>query len=130
MKYRDLHIFFKKNPDTNDIYFVTGNSSIIQSIKNIVLTKKGERPFNNYFGTSVVDLLFEIPTPAELAILRSEVQVALEELEPRINVDSVDIEYPLNITSAEDIKINIKYTLNNGQKNISSQTLILTVAQT
>lgn len=130
MKYRDLHIFFKKNPDTNDIYFVSGNSSIVQSIKNIVLTKKGERPFNNYFGTSVVDLLFENPSPAEMAILRSEIQTALEELEPRINVDSVDIEYPLEDTKTEDIKINIKYTLNTGQKNISPQTLILTVEQT
>lgn len=127
MKYRDLNIFFKKNPDTNDIYFVSGNASIVQSIKNIVLTKKGERPFNNYFGTSVIDLLFEIPTIAEMAVLRSEIKTAIQQLEPRVIVDSVDIDYPTSATKTEDIKINIKYVINNGQKNNSIQTLILTV---
>jgi len=127
MKYRDLNIFFKKNPDTNDIYFVSGNSSIIQSIKNIVLTRKGERPFNNYFGTSLVDFLFESPNFAQLAVLTNEIKTALEELEPRIIVDDLNIEYPLGSLS-DDIKINITYFLNNKQLNNAPQNLVLTVS--
>lgn len=130
-KYRDLNIFFNKNQETGDISFSTGNSAIVQSMKNIVLTKKGERPFNQYFGTSIVNILFDTPTYAELAFLRSEIKTALESLEPRITVNSVDIDYPLTaseeIKANLDIKINIKYVLNSGSVNTSEQTLILTV---
>jgi len=127
MKYRDLDIFFKKNADTGDISFVSNNSSIIQSIKNIVLTRKGERPFNNYFGTGIVDLLFDNPSPVDIAFLQKDIKTILEEIEPRIIVDSVEVLYPLEDTSAADAKINIKYKLNNGQQNFLTQTLVLTV---
>jgi phage baseplate assembly protein W len=123
-----LNIFFNKNQETGDISFSTGNSSIVQSIKNIVLTKKGERPFNQYFGTRLTDILFDSPTYAELALLRSEIRTALDSLEPRIKVNSVDILYPImESTESSDIKINIKYVLNQGSVNTQEQTLILTV---
>lgn len=126
-KYRDLNIFFNKNQETGDISFSTGNSAIVQSIKNIVLTKKGERPFNQYFGTSIVNVLFDSPTYAELALLRTEINTALESLEPRITVNSIDIDYPVENEQNTDIKINIKYVLNTGSINTAEQTLILTV---
>ena len=127
MKYRDLDIFFRKNLDTNDIRFVSGNASIVQSIKNIILTKKGERPFNNYFGTGVLDLMFDNPNNIEIAFLESDIKTILEELEPRIVVNNVQIQYPLNDTTTEDVKINIEYVLNNQQKTVLPQTLVLTV---
>jgi len=129
MKYRDLEIFFKKNIDNSDISFVSNNSSIVQSIKNIVLTKKGERPFNNYFGTDVVNLMFEQPTPADMAFLSQDIKDILEQLEPRIIVDSVQITYPSENSVTEDLTIDIKYKLNNVQQNNNSQTLKLTVNQ-
>jgi phage baseplate assembly protein W len=117
-KYRDLNIFFNKNQETGDISFSTGNSSIVQSIKNIVLTKKGERPFNQYFGTRLTDILFDSPTYAELALLRNEIKTALDSLEPRITVNSVEINYPIEESEENvDIKINIKYVLNQGSVN-------------
>jgi phage baseplate assembly protein W len=92
------------------------------------LTKKGERPFNQYFGTRLTDILFDSPTYAELALLRSEIRTALDSLEPRIKVNSVDILYPImESTESSDIKINIKYVLNQGSVNTQEQTLILTV---
>jgi phage baseplate assembly protein W len=127
MKYRDIDIFFRKNINNGDISFVSGNSSIVQSIKNIVLTTKGERPFNNYFGTGVLDLMFNNPSPIDIAFLQSDIKTILEELEPRIIVDSVEILYPLVDTSEADAKININYKLNNQQQNFPIQTLVLTV---
>jgi phage baseplate assembly protein W len=129
MKYRDLEIFFKKNVDNSDISFVSNNSSIVQSIKNIVLTKKGERPFNNYFGTDAVNVMFEQPTTAEMAFLSQDIKDILDQLEPRIIVDSVEIRYPSENSATEDLTIDIKYKLNNSQQNNNSQTLILTVNQ-
>lgn len=129
MKYRDLHIFFRKNPNNNDISLLSGNSAIVQSIKNLVLTKKGERPFDNSIGTSVVDSLFEQPTLAELAFLENEIQTILEQAEPRIIVNSVELTYPTPSSTSEDFKINIKYVLNNGDILPTQQSLTLTVNQ-
>lgn len=129
MKYRDLHIFFRKNPNNNDISLLSGNSAIVQSIKNLVLTKKGERPFDNSIGTSVVDSLFEQPTLAELAFIENEIQTILEQAEPRIIVNSVELMYPTPSSTTEDLKINIKYVLNNGDILPTQQTLTLTVNQ-
>ena len=126
MKYRDLDIFLNKNVETNDIKFVSDNSSIIQSIKNIVLTKKGERPFNNYFGTGVVNLLFEDPSFAELSFLQHDIKTILTDLEPRIIVKTVEITYPTT-SSDSDIKINISYVPNPQQQTNATQTLVLTV---
>lgn len=129
MKYRDLDIFFRINNDTKDIRFVSGNSDIVQSIKNIVLTRVGERPFDNTFGTRVIDLLFDHPTFAELAFLQSDIKSILTSLEPRIIVDSVTIDYPYTAEDNVDIKINISYYLNNGEKNSNKQVVVLTVNQ-
>lgn len=125
MKYQDLDIFFRKDLDTNDINLVSNNSSVIQSIKNIVLTKRGERPFNNYFGTGIVDLLFQNPSIAELSFLQHDISTILKDLEPRIIVDNVEIQWPTTSTDA-DIKINIKYRPNNEQL-VSAQTISLTI---
>jgi phage baseplate assembly protein W len=128
MKYRDLNIFFARNPDNNDISFVSGNSSIIQSIKNIVLTKKGERFFNNHFGTDILNLLFDNPSPAALQFLQKDIETILGEIEPRIIVDSVEIVYP-DDDLTNDIRININFFMNK-ELNLSSdtkQTIVLTV---
>jgi|688.fasta_scaffold01058_27 phage baseplate assembly protein W len=129
MKYRDLHIFFRKNPNNNDISLLSGNSAIVQSIKNLVLTKKGERPFDNSIGTSVVDFLFEQPTLAELAFLQNEIQTILEQAEPRIIVNSIELIYPTPSSTTDDLKINIKYVLNNEEILPTRQSLTLTVNQ-
>lgn len=129
MKYRDLDIFLRVNQETKDFNFVSGNSSIVQSIKNIVLTKLGERPFDVSFGTNVVDQLFNIPSLAEMSFLTYDIKKVLESKEPRIIVDKVDIIYPVTDKTDDDVKINIEYYINMGSKLSNAQTLLLTVEQ-
>ena len=132
MKYRDLDIFFRLDNDTKDIRFVSGNADIVQSIKNIVLTRTRERPFNDYFGTKVIDLLFDQPSYATLSFLQADIKTILDGLEPRIVVDSVTIDYPYTAEKGTDIKINIKYRLNTNETKPTfgnPQTLVLTVNQ-
>ena len=129
MKNRDLNIFFTKNTDTGDISFVTGNAAIIQSIKNIVLTRSGERPFNNYFGTGLLDLLFDQPSIASLAFLQNDIADRLNFLEPRIIVQEVQIIYPVLDEINTDARVNIRFILNNSQANAQEQTVSIAVNQ-
>jgi phage baseplate assembly protein W len=129
MKYRDIDIFLTKNTDTNDILFVSGTSAIVQSIKNIVLTRNGERPFNKSFGTKVIDLLFDNPSPADLAFLQYDIFKILQRKEPRITVSDVSIDYP-STDPGIDLKINISYTIGPQSNLGNTQTLVLTVTPT
>jgi phage baseplate assembly protein W len=92
------------------------------------LTKKGERFFNNHFGTDILNLLFDNPSPAALQFLQKDIQTILGEIEPRIIVDSVEIVYP-DDDLTNDIRININFFMNK-ELNLSSdtkQTIVLTV---
>lgn len=77
----------------------------------------------------MVDFLFEQPTLAELAFLQNEIQTILEQAEPRIIVNSIELIYPTPSSTTDDLKINIKYVLNNGEILPTQQSLTLTVNQ-
>ena len=48
-KYKDIDFKFSKNTFTGDLNVVQDSTAIKQSIKNIILTLKGERSFKYEF---------------------------------------------------------------------------------
>jgi len=59
IKYSDINFTFGRNPISSDVDVRTNNYSIKQSMKNIILTRKKERPFRLNFGVNIADQLFE-----------------------------------------------------------------------
>ena len=88
--FKDLSVTFKKHPVTDDLVTVKDKSAIIQSITGLLLTKKGERPFQPELGCDIQTVLFEPLDYASAAMIKSEVLSTLEQYEPRISV--VDIQ--------------------------------------
>ena len=88
--FKDLSVTFKKHPVTDDLVTVKDKSAIIQSITGLLLTKKGERPFQPDLGCDIQTVLFEPLDYASAAMIKSEVLSTLNQYEPRISV--VDIE--------------------------------------
>ena len=43
--YKDFDILFNKHPVTRKLNTLTNNAAIARSVKNLILTNKGERPF-------------------------------------------------------------------------------------
>jgi hypothetical protein len=129
MKYRDIDIFFRKNIDTNDIILLSDSSSIIQSVKNIVLTRPGEKPFNFSFGTELVDTMFDQPSLAQIAFLQSDIYNQLVELEPRISVEKVEVVWPPKNPSDPDITVNIDFKIISDQLYTTPISLTFTVTQ-
>ena len=64
-------------------------NSIRQSIMNIILTRKGEKPFKRGFGVGVHDLLFENLSPLSMAKLEMDITHEIRFREPRAEVESV-----------------------------------------
>jgi len=57
--FKDLSVTFKKHPVTNDLVTVKDKAAIVQAITGLLLTRKGERPFQPELGCGIQNILFE-----------------------------------------------------------------------
>ena len=90
--FKDLSVTFKKHPVTDDLIVVKDKAAIIQSISNLLLTNKGERPFQPQLGSGLQTALFEPMDFGTAAIIKNEVRECLSKYEPRIFVTEIDCE--------------------------------------
>jgi phage baseplate assembly protein W len=107
-EYKDFDIEFTKNGLTDDVKSKSGYSSIAQSIKNIILTSPGERPFSD-LGGGLNAFFFENDTIETLISLKETVVSILGKHEPRIVVDFNDV--TATRTGPGKVTINIRYRL-------------------
>lgn len=70
---------------------VTDVSAINNSIKNILLTKKGSVPGKPRFGSDIYKIVFEMMDPITEDMLKQYTLAALREFEPRITINYVKI---------------------------------------
>jgi hypothetical protein len=83
-KFKDLSITFKKHPVTNDLVTVKDKAAVSQSIKGLLLTRKGERPFQPDLGSGLQDILFEPMDYGTSALIKKEITETLNRYEPRV----------------------------------------------
>ncbi len=89
--YSDFNFEFDKII-TNDIETLEDYKSINQSIKNILFTNRGEVPFDPLFGSGLNNILFEKMSLVTELLIRNEINFALENHEPRIQINNIDIQ--------------------------------------
>lgn len=106
--FQDLAISFKANPSTGDFGVVKNENAIKQSVRNLILTQFGERPFQEEIGSRVNALLFEPWDPFSVDALKSEIFNCLTRLEPRIECTGVEVRDDSDINA---VQIGIDYTI-------------------
>ena len=89
--FKDISLSFDKHPVTNDILALKNEDAIKRSVRNIVNTIPSERFFNPIFGSDVKVSLFDFVDFGTASILEKQIQVAIENYEPRINNLFVDV---------------------------------------
>lgn len=109
--YQDLSSGFKVHPNTLDAVVDTNIDAIKNSIRNILLTSKGERIFNPNFGSTINQFLFENFDSITKSNIKAAVEDALSNFEPRANVLRVDVNYLID-DSAVQISV-VFNTINN-----------------
>ena len=87
--YKDISLYFTRNPVTSDVTTVTDIQDIKRAVRHIVLLNPGEKPFHPEIGTGVRAALFQNFTAPIKALLSSRVQEQLRKYEPRIEVTNV-----------------------------------------
>ena len=93
LSFKDININFKKHPVTGDLVVSKDASAIKQAIVNLLLTNKGERPFNPDYGSNIRSYLFEPLDYGTAAQIELGIKSTLAKFEPRIIVRSIEI-YP------------------------------------
>ena len=106
--FKDINLSFKRHPVTNDLVVIKNEDAIKKSVKNIIFTILGEKPYVPLFGTSVNNSLFELSNPLDHIRISDEISSTLLNYEPRIsNIQVTVSNYPdsheLNATIQYDI---------------------------
>ena len=58
--FKDLNLSFKKHPVTDDLVVTKDAAAIKQAITTLLLTDRGERPFQPDIGSGLRSFLFEV----------------------------------------------------------------------
>ena len=90
--FKDLSASFQTNPLSNDLIALKNESSIARSVRNLVLTIQGERPFQPTLGTGVNNLLFDNMDKLTASSIRSELRTTIENYEPRVEINEIIVE--------------------------------------
>ena len=106
--FKDLAISFNANPSTGDFGVVKNENAIKQSVRNLILTMFGERPFQPSIGSRVKMLLFEPWDPFAVDTIKSEIFNVIKRLEPRVRCTGVGLRDESDINS---VHISIDYTI-------------------
>ena len=91
-----------------DLKNLTNYDAIVQSIRNIIYTKKGELIGLIDFGCSVYNFLFEQLTVANVESLRASIISDIERWDNRVNI--VDFQYEMN-NPVGSLKIDLIFSI-------------------
>ncbi len=87
--FKDVSMSFKKNPLNGDLIGLKNANAIARSIKNIVFTFPGEKPFNENFGSRISRLLFDNFDDLTASNIKDEIELSIRRFEPRVRLRSV-----------------------------------------
>ena len=87
--FKDINLSFKRHPVTNDVLTIRDEDAIKTSVKNIIFTILGEKPFQPNFGSVINESLFDLSTNLSAISVSDDIKASLDNHESRIN--NVDV---------------------------------------
>ena len=90
--FKDISATFKVNPINRDLITLKNINAIQRSLRNLINTVPGERPFNPVLGCNVRYLLFEPHDNITAKAIKSEIVNTIGNFEPRVNIINVSVE--------------------------------------
>lgn len=108
--FKDISMSFQLNPLTKDAIAIKDRTAIARSIRNLVLTERGERFFNQNLGTRVNRLLFENLDNITASAVRDEIINVIKEYEPRVELKQDKVRVTPNYDTGE-LDIELQYDI-------------------
>ena len=115
-RFVDLDLDFTRNPITNDVSLKFNDEAVKRSIRNIVLTNSGEKPYISEFGGNIKASLFENFTPVTVVTLKGQIETAIRNFEPRANLLKVEVTERID---SNELIVSIVFSILNSQDPIT-----------
>ena len=87
--FKDLSMTFQVNPINADLIATQNQTAIARSVRNLILTRPGERFFNPNLGSRVYELLFDNMDDISASMIEDEIKDTIDNYEPRVKLRSV-----------------------------------------
>ena len=123
--FKDLSMTFQVNPLNYDLIALKNETAIARSLRNLVLTAKGERFFNPSLGSGVSRLLFDNIDNFTAREIKSEVEYTINTFEPRVRLIDVLVN-----PDYDNNEFNVTITYQIVGINVPSQQLVFVLQPT
>jgi phage baseplate assembly protein W len=77
---------------SNDVAVSYDEQAVIRSIRNLLLTRHYERPFNPDLGSNIDMVLFEMVSPLNALTLQKEIETVISNYEPRAKMKTISVQ--------------------------------------
>ena len=106
--FKDINLSFKRHPVTNDVVTIRDEDAIKRSVKNIIFTIVGEKPYSPNFGSKINDSLFEMTTSLSEISISDQIKSSLRNFEPRI--DNVEASVSI-LADSNEMNCTVQYDI-------------------
>ena len=89
--YKDISLSFDPHPVSKDLKVLKNEDAIRRSVRNIVQTIPTEKFFNSLFGSEVYNSLFDFVDFGTASNIQGQIEISLDNFEPRIDEVTVDV---------------------------------------
>jgi hypothetical protein len=89
--YSDFFVNFNKHPETGALIRAINEDSVKKSLRNLLMTNKGERLYKPNFGCDIKRILFEPMTAVTADTLQTFIDDAIRSNEPRVRPIQIEV---------------------------------------
>jgi phage baseplate assembly protein W len=114
--FSDFHKDLMQNPISEDLALKRDEGAVKESIKNLILTNKGERLMQPLVGSSIRSMLFENNTPSTIKMIQELITETIQTFEPRATLIDVTVQSSLDDST---VKVGIYFYINNAEQPVT-----------
>lgn len=118
--YVDIDLTLNRIPGTTDTDILRKKdaSAVKQSVKNLLLTNRTEKPFKPSYGGNLSDILFSLDTEYDGDIITEYIETAIRNHEPRASLQKVDV---VDRPEYNEVVVTVYFQVVNTQESVSLQ---------
>jgi phage baseplate assembly protein W len=106
--FKDISASFLVSALNNDVIALKNENAIARSIRNLVLTLPGEKPFDQNIGSNISKAIFENMDNLSARTIEQEIEITINNYEPRVRL--LDVVVKPNFDNNE-FNVTIQYEI-------------------
>lgn len=116
--YSDFNLNFKPHPLTGDLQMKFNEDAIKQSVYNLVMLNRYDKPFRPEISGQIRELLFEPMNQATSISIRSKIEFIVKQFEPRVRLEDILVDPNYD---KQEYDITIKYKIINTLSSVEQK---------